>query len=89
LPSVDEIAEIAENETEENAILIAQTEISFLENLSIEGDVPEDVSGMNYKIDVNICSETTSIDLVELTMYKIAKKWFYSKISSFYWIIKF
>jgi hypothetical protein len=33
LPSVDNIAEIAENETEENAILIAQTEISCLDDL--------------------------------------------------------
>jgi hypothetical protein len=51
LPSVDNIAEIAENETEENAILIAQTEISCLDDLSIEGDIPEDVSNMEYKID--------------------------------------
>jgi hypothetical protein len=51
LPSVDDIAEIAENETEENAILIAQTEISCLDDLSIEGDIPEDVSDTEYKID--------------------------------------
>jgi hypothetical protein len=35
LPSVDDIAEMAENETKENAILIAQTEISCLDDLSI------------------------------------------------------
>jgi hypothetical protein len=51
LPSVDNIAEIAENETEENAILIAQTEISCLDDLSIEGDIPADVSDTEYKID--------------------------------------
>jgi hypothetical protein len=44
LPSVDNIAKIAENETEENAILIIQTEISCLDNLSIEGDILEDVT---------------------------------------------
>ena len=51
LPSVDDIAEIAENETEENAILIARTEISCLDDLSLEGDIPEDVSDIEYKID--------------------------------------
>jgi hypothetical protein len=57
LPSVDDIAEIAENETEENAILIAQTEISCLLDLSIEGEIPEDISNTESEIDrVNICS---------------------------------
>jgi hypothetical protein len=53
LPSVDDIAEIAENETEENAILIAclKTEISCLDDLSIEGDIPEDISDTEYEID--------------------------------------
>jgi hypothetical protein len=51
LPSVDDIAEIAEKKTEENAILIAQTEISCLDDLSIKGDIPEDISKMEYKID--------------------------------------
>jgi hypothetical protein len=51
LPSVDDIAEIAENETEENAILIAQTEINCLDDLSIQGDIAEDVSDMENKID--------------------------------------
>ena len=45
LPSVvDDIAEIAENETGENAVLIAQTEIDCLDDLSLEGDIPDDVS---------------------------------------------
>jgi hypothetical protein len=51
LPSVDDIAEIAENETGENAILIAQTEISCLDDLCIEGDIPEDVSDTEQEID--------------------------------------
>jgi hypothetical protein len=51
LPSVDDIAEIAENETEENAILIAQTEISCLDDLAIKGDIPEDISDTEYEID--------------------------------------
>jgi hypothetical protein len=51
LPSVDNIAEIAENETEENAILIAQTEISCLDDLSMKGDIPEDISDTENKID--------------------------------------
>ena len=51
MPSVDDIAEIAENETEENAILIARAEISCLDDLSIEGDIPEDVSDIEYEID--------------------------------------
>ena len=44
LPSVDYIADIAKNESEENAIFIAQTEIDCLDDLSLEGDIPEDVS---------------------------------------------
>jgi hypothetical protein len=52
LPSVDDITKIAENKTEENATLIAQTEISCLdEELSIKGDIPEDVSATEYGID--------------------------------------
>ncbi len=44
MPSVDDIAGIAENETEENAVLIAQTEIGCLDDLSLQGDIPDDVS---------------------------------------------
>jgi hypothetical protein len=51
LPSVDDITEIAENETEENAIFMAKTEISCLDDLSIKGDIPGDVSDTEYKID--------------------------------------
>ena len=35
----------------ENAILIARTDISCLDDLSIEGDIPEDVSDIKYEID--------------------------------------
>ncbi len=41
---MDCIADIAKNESEENAIYIAQTEIDCLDDLSLEGDIPEDVS---------------------------------------------
>ncbi len=51
MPSVDDIAEIAENETEENAVLIAQTEIDCIDDLSLERDIPDDVSNPWYKID--------------------------------------
>jgi hypothetical protein len=44
LPSVDDICAIAENESMEDAILMAEQEISCLDDLSLEGDIPEDVS---------------------------------------------
>ncbi len=44
VPSVDDIARIAENVSEENAIFIAKTEIGYLDELSLDGDIPEDVS---------------------------------------------
>ena len=44
LQSVDDIAGVAENETSENAILIARTEINMLDKLSLDGDIPGDVS---------------------------------------------
>jgi hypothetical protein len=45
LPSIDNIVEIAENDTEEeNAILIAQTESLRLDELSLEGDIPDNFS---------------------------------------------
>jgi hypothetical protein len=51
ISSIDDIAKIAESLTEENAILIAQTEINCLDNLSLKGDIPEDISNTEYKID--------------------------------------
>ncbi len=44
LPSVNDIAKITENELEDNTIFIAQTEINCLDDLSLDGDVPDDVS---------------------------------------------
>jgi hypothetical protein len=41
---VDDIAGIAENVSDENAILIAETEIGYLDDLSLEGDIPDDLS---------------------------------------------
>jgi hypothetical protein len=40
--SVDDITVIAKNESEENAIIFALTEIACLDNLSLEGDIPHD-----------------------------------------------
>jgi hypothetical protein len=44
LPSVDDIAAIAKNVSEEIAIFIAQTEIGYLDELLLEGDMPDDIS---------------------------------------------
>ena len=44
LPSVDDIAEIYENELEEHAIFIAGTEVSCLDELSLDGDLPDNIS---------------------------------------------
>jgi hypothetical protein len=43
LPSVDDICAIAENESMEDAIIMAKNEISCLDDLSLGGDIPEDV----------------------------------------------
>ena len=44
LPSVEDIEAVAQNETMENAIFIAQTEIAMIDELSLEGDLPDDIS---------------------------------------------
>ncbi len=44
LSSLDNIVAVAENVTMENAIFIAQTEIACLDDLSLNGDIPDDVS---------------------------------------------
>jgi hypothetical protein len=44
MASVEDIAAISELETEGDAIIIAQDEIGYLDDLSIEGDIPDDVS---------------------------------------------
>jgi hypothetical protein len=44
LPSADDITAIAELEKEAGAIIIAQDEIACLDNMSLEGDIPGDIS---------------------------------------------
>jgi hypothetical protein len=44
LPSVDNITAIAALETHEDAIMIAQDEIACLNDMSLEGDIPNNVS---------------------------------------------
>jgi hypothetical protein len=44
MPSVDGIGAIAEVLTEGDAIVIAQAKIEYLDELSIEGDIPDNVS---------------------------------------------
>jgi hypothetical protein len=44
LPSVDDIAAIAKNVSDENAIFIAQTGITCHDNLSLDGNIPNNVS---------------------------------------------
>ena len=43
-PSIDDIRAIAELETKADAIMIATEEIAYLDNLSLEDDIPDDVS---------------------------------------------
>jgi hypothetical protein len=38
------ISAVTENMSEDNAILIAETEIAYLDDLSLEGDIPDDLS---------------------------------------------
>jgi hypothetical protein len=44
LPSVEDIANIILSESGEDAILIARTEILCLDDLSLEGDIADDIS---------------------------------------------
>jgi hypothetical protein len=44
LPLVDNIAAIAKLEAHEDAIISAQEEIDCLHDMSLEGDIPDDVS---------------------------------------------
>jgi hypothetical protein len=44
LPSVEDILAIAPLETEEDAIIIGQDEIAYPDDLSLEGDIPDDMS---------------------------------------------
>jgi hypothetical protein len=44
LPSISDIAKVYQMAFEEDAIIIAQSEIACLDDLSLEGDVPDDIS---------------------------------------------
>ncbi len=41
---MDAIAAVAKNLSEENAIYIAQTEMACLDDMSLDGDLPDDLS---------------------------------------------
>jgi hypothetical protein len=41
---MDDIVVIAKNESEDNAIFISQTESASLNDLSLDADIPDDVS---------------------------------------------
>jgi hypothetical protein len=43
LPLVDDILAIAELETKEDAIMMAQDKISCLDDMSLEGDIPDNI----------------------------------------------
>jgi hypothetical protein len=43
LPSVDNIAAIAELETHKDGIMKAQDKIACLNNMSLEGDIPDNI----------------------------------------------
>jgi hypothetical protein len=43
LPSVDDICAIAKNKAVEDAIMVAQNKIACLDDLSLEGDVPDNI----------------------------------------------
>ena len=44
LPSISDIAEVYKYSTEKDAIIIAKSEIACLDNVSLDGDIPDDVS---------------------------------------------
>ncbi len=44
LPSVRDIANVLQLSSPEDAILIARTEILSLDDISLDGDIPDDVS---------------------------------------------
>jgi hypothetical protein len=44
LPSVDDIRVIDKNEHEEDVIMMARNESNYLDNLSLEGDIRDNLS---------------------------------------------
>jgi hypothetical protein len=50
LPSISNITEVYKNSCEEDAIIIAQSEIAYLDDISLgEGDIPENISDIADK----------------------------------------
>jgi hypothetical protein len=43
LPSISNIAKVYKNSCEEDTIIIAQSEIAYLYDISLEGDIPDNV----------------------------------------------
>jgi hypothetical protein len=44
LPSISDIAQVCKNACEEDAIIIAQSERACLDELGLDGQVPDDIS---------------------------------------------
>ena len=44
LPSISDIAEVYKYSNEEDAIIISQSEIACLHDVSLEGDIPNNIS---------------------------------------------
>jgi hypothetical protein len=44
LPSIGDIADVIANSCSEDAIIIAKSETTLLDDISLEGDVPDDIS---------------------------------------------
>ncbi len=44
LPSISDIAKVYQMACEEDATIIAQSEIAYLDDLSLQGDVPDNIS---------------------------------------------
>jgi hypothetical protein len=58
LHSVDDILAIAELETPADAIMMAQDEIACLDDMSLEGDIPDDVSDNGDDREIDIFTES-------------------------------
>jgi hypothetical protein len=44
LTSISDIANVCWNESQQDAILIAQSEIACLDDISLDDDIPDDIS---------------------------------------------
>lgn len=52
LPSVSDIAVVCWNESQEDAILIAQSEIALLDDISLDDDIPDDLSDTGEDVEI-------------------------------------